>query len=232
MPLFVEIVQMESASTGSEQFMYRVGQLKEESNAFWDLEFKGYPGLRSVLDIPRLSMNTICCQRLTKSEVHHYYSLMKHVCPLVKDAISFTLITMIMLLDTSNLIEDVVTPLDVIDTSNSSIDSREVSTPSSSEVVDDSNGIVSSASECDNNIPQDKKHRETRETKAPNKEERFKSIKALQKYYVHLLRNRCVHLNIPKLRGMGDTDSDLKRTMLSLKQLAQYVPVLMCTQYH
>ena len=94
---------MESATSGAEQFMFRAGQLREESNIFWSLEFKHYHGLKSVLDIPFVSVNTVACNRLNPTQLEQYYGLTKHLKPLMGDTILFHLISMIMLLDTSNL---------------------------------------------------------------------------------------------------------------------------------
>ena len=94
---------MESATSGAEQFMFRAGQLREESNIFWSLEFKHYHGLKSVLDIPFVSVNTVACNRLNPTQLEQYYGLTKHLQPLMRDTILFHLISMIMLLDTSNL---------------------------------------------------------------------------------------------------------------------------------
>ena len=218
---------MESANTGREQFMCGMGQLTEESNVFWGQELEGYHGLRSVNDIPRLALNGTIqnLQGMTKCEFDHYHSLMKHICPLVEDATCFLLISVIMLLDISNLIEDGVTPLDVFITSNTSIDPSEVRTPSLSDVFDDGDEITYSAAAY---ITDRKKHCETHGKKKSRMEERFHEINALQRHYIHLLRNRCMHLNNPKLRRLWDTDMGLKRTMVCLKQLAQYERVVLC----
>ena len=85
--------------------MYIVGQLCESTNVFWELEFEGYHGLRSVNDIPKIGLDTVCCNRLTRSELDHYNGLLKHIAPLIRDAICFQLMSMIMLLDTSNIID-------------------------------------------------------------------------------------------------------------------------------
>ena len=218
---------MESEMTGTTQFMYCIGQLTVESDIFWDLEFKGYHGLESVNDIPKISTVNLCSQGLTKCELDHYYSLMKHICPLVKDAICFQLISMIMLLDTSSLIEDGVSTVDVMDTPNVSTDSREVNAPSLSHVFNDDEGNISATADYDNNISIGNNTCKPRENKKASIKERFQEINSLQKHYINLLRNRCMVLNNPKLRRLGDTDIGLKSTVLCIKQLAQYITVLM-----
>ena len=97
---------MESATSGAEQFMFRTGQLRHESNIFWSIEFKNYHGLKSVEDIPFVSVDTVACNRFTPPQLEHYFSLMKYVKPLMRDTVSFHLISMVMLLDTSNLTDD------------------------------------------------------------------------------------------------------------------------------
>ena len=193
------LLQMESEIKGAGQFMYCAGQLTVESNVFWDLDFKGYHGLGSVNDIPKLSMIHVCSPSLTRCELDHYYSLMKHVCPLVKDPICFQLLSMIMLLDTSSLIENDAVPLDAIGTSNCPNYPPEVNSSPCSYVV---------------------------EVKKPRIEERFQEIESLQRHYINLLRKRCMKLDNTKLKLLGDTDVGLKRTMHCVKQLAEYVPFL------
>ena len=69
--------------------MFMVGQLSEKINPFWELEFVGYHGLRSVNDIPKNSLKYVCCQRLSRSELGHYYSLLRNVTPIVRHPICF-----------------------------------------------------------------------------------------------------------------------------------------------
>ena len=80
---------MESATSGAEQFMFRTGQLRHESNIFWSIEFKNYHGLKSVEDIPFVSVDTVACNRFTPPQLEHYFSLMKYVKPLMRDTVSF-----------------------------------------------------------------------------------------------------------------------------------------------
>ena len=202
--------------------MYTIGQLREETNVCWDLEFKGYHGLLSVNDIPRMSATAFFRKGLTKPQLDHVFEIIKFIVPLMKDPICFQLITMIMLLDTSNLIENLVTPLNVVHTS---IQPAEVRILSLADVMYDSDEIPSPWNKCnDTNLSSNvvqKKSNALEEIRSRN-EKRFHEIRLLQKYYTQLLRNRCIHSNNPKLRRLGDTDLCFKRTVVYLKQLAQY----------
>jgi hypothetical protein len=68
---------------------------------------------------------------------------------------------------------------------------------------------------------------ELRKKKSPSMGERFKGIKSLQKFYILLLRKHCLTVSNTKLRILSDDDKALNRIMFCIKQLAQYVPVLM-----
>merc|ERR1712150_19791 len=52
--------KMFSSATGSEQFMYRVGQLSQESDITWHFDYVGYHGLRCVSDIRLISIENFC----------------------------------------------------------------------------------------------------------------------------------------------------------------------------
>ena len=97
---------MESASSGAEQFMFRTGQLREESNIFWSLEFKNFHGLRSVANIPFVSVDTVACNRFSPSQYEEYFNLIEYLKPIMRDTTSFHLISMMMLLDSSNITAD------------------------------------------------------------------------------------------------------------------------------
>ena len=62
---------MESAKNGAEQFMFRTGQLSEERNPLWHLDFKGYHGLRSVSDIPIITIfgEKLFCDQMSPKEL-------------------------------------------------------------------------------------------------------------------------------------------------------------------
>ena len=97
---------MESASSGAQQLMFRAGQLREDTNIFWGFTFKDYRGLRNVTDVPLISLCDLksgFVQRLTSNQLEHYRGLMGYLKPLMQDSICFQQISMVMLLDTSDL---------------------------------------------------------------------------------------------------------------------------------
>ena len=221
---------MESAADGRTQFMYSIGQLSEKYNLFWDQEFKGYHGLKSMDDIRRLSMNNLCCHRFGRTQLDHYYSLLKLVSPVVKDEICFQLMSMIMMFDTSNLIEDNISKLDTDEnlrcsplkplefdksTRQSSLDMN------SKTVLAVSNGINDTI-----NSNHDIAYNVISENRKANLQKGFDEIKGLQKRYIYLLHRHCMGQEDPRLRKLGDTDS-LQKTIDGFKQLAQLVPLLM-----
>ena len=157
----------------------------------WDSEFKGYRGLRSVSDLPRWSITRWFRKDLTKHELEQAMGIMKFIVPLMQDPISFQLVTMIMLLDTSDLIENVITHFDVVHTS---IQPSEVRILSLIDVMYDSDGAVSPGNKY-NDIASDLSQKKLKalEKISRCKEKRFHDIKMLQKHYVHLLRNHCIH---------------------------------------
>ena len=223
---------MESAISGKEQFMFLVGQLSEKVNPFWELEFIGYHGLRSVNDIPKNSLKYVCCQRLTRSELGHYYSLLRNVTPIVRNPICFQLFTMILLLDTSNLIDaDSTDDEECMDDNADYLEFIDEDTNPAIEHVPDDNSSTNGPPALISIGDQDRKDgRETQVTlkrKKPGMDERFKEIRQLQKHYITLLRNLCQKLNDPKIKAIGESDKALNKSILCMKQLAQYVPVLM-----
>ena len=184
---------MESASSGAEQFMFRTGQLREEFNIFWSSEFVNYHGLKSVSDIPFVSVDTVTCQRFNQSQLGHYQSLIKYLKPLMRDTISFQLISMIMLLDTSNITDG---------------DDLVSKTPGRSSVL----------------LPM---CREVPENNKALIQERFQGIKVLQKHYAHLFHNRCIQRKNEDLKGWGDTEEELNKTIKSIMHIAYYISLLL-----
>ena len=226
---------MESSTSGKEQFMYIVGQLCESTNVFWELEFEGYHGLRSVNDIPKIGLDTVCCNRLTRSELDHYNGLLKHIAPLIRDAICFQLMSMIMLLDTSNIIDcDDISSDDIEDNEYNALTvcQEDDSSPSMPKITFDESSEMKSSypiSSQDNKITcNNEKQVQVHTKQKPSAAERFKEINTLQKHYMYLLKTRCEQLDDTKIRKFVDPDKGgLRRTMLCFRQLAQYVPVLM-----
>jgi hypothetical protein len=191
---------MESASSGAEQLMFRTGQLREESNMFWSLDFKNYHGLQTVSDIPYVSINTVSCKRLEEKQLDQYRNLIKYLKPLVKDTICFQLIAMVMLLDTSDLMDYHYTPVDVC------------------------TNQISDGVQAPSYALQKRKKSNTYAFR--NMEQRFEEINALQKHYIKLFHNRCMYQDTSELRSFGETDERLNRTMMNIKEISYYIPLL------
>ena len=221
---------MESAADGRTQFMYSIGQLSEKYNLFWDQEFKGYHGLKSIDDIRRLSLNSVCGNRLSRTQLDQYYGLLKFVSPVVKDETCFQLMSMIMMFDTSNLIEDDITKLDIDETSRfSSLKSLEFD-KTTRQCSQDMNSktrftVINDANDT-NNSSNDIAYKVKSERKKANLQKGFDEIRGLQNRYIYLLHRYCMGLEDPRLRKLGDTDS-LRGTIDGLKQLSQPIPLLM-----
>ena len=219
------IFQLDSAATGREQFMYFFGQLNEQTNVLWWLDFEGYHGLRSVDDIIKISFKNVCCERLTKVELTRYYSLLKHVSPLMKNSVCFQLLSMIMLFDTSNLVdiemEDI--PSNIMEhdfeCSCSSLSSTYIGSGLNA------SKDISQRKYCGNSVADDKC--EIPQKKKPGLEERFKEINVLQKHYIELFKTHCERLDDPKINSLVENDKRINNIMLCLRQIAQYVPALM-----
>ena len=235
---------MQSAKNGAEQFMFRAGQLSEELNPFWHLEFKSYHGLRSVSDIPILTIfgEKLFCDQMSPNEIKETRNLIETLKPLMKDNICFHLICMIMMLDTSNLFEntlevslDISTKInnreiDYHDSKNcdipfSPLKSRIQESPVSSEPLFTHDKLH--CSKVDQNKIIDTKTSLTASSLTnTTTEERFRNIKTLQTHYIHLLQKYCSYSEDHEIRSFGRTDEDLKRTILFYKQLSHYVSII------
>ena len=83
--------------------MYRNGQLREESNPLWFLEFKGYHGLQSIDDFPMLTIDSVskgwAYEAVTKKQIIILKTSIKELAPLIRDTICFYLLTMVMMFD-------------------------------------------------------------------------------------------------------------------------------------
>ena len=176
-----------------------VGQLSEKINPFWELEFVGYHGLRSVDDIPKNSLKYVCCQRLSRSELGHYYSLLRNVTPIVRNPVCFQLFTMILLLDTSNLIDcDSCSDEEAMEDSDDYlefIDDENI--PAIENEQEELNSIhepSSMSNEKDHEKKSGKEIQIVHKQKKPNMNERFKEVRQLQKHYISLLRKFCQKL--------------------------------------
>ena len=189
---------MESASSGSEQLMFRTGQLREESNWFWSLDFKNYHGLKSVSDLPYVSIDTVSRKRFNSKQIEHYLKLMKYLKVLVKDTVCFQLISMAMLLDTSALMEKYGLSEDTCE----------------NELIH----VTQSSTDQSYHLHEINLYR--------NMEQRFEEIRALQKHYIKLFHNRCMYLDNSELINLNDTDQHLKRTMIIIKEISYYISLL------
>ena len=207
--------------------MFCFGQLNEKTNVIWSLDFEGYRGLRSVDDLVRLTMKNVCCERLTGAELTRYYSLVKHVTPLMQNSVCYQIICMVMLLDTSNLVdiemEDIPSNLMEHDFECSSS-----SSPSAYIKSNDVNAIKDTTQrKYGGNSKKDDSFMEMSKKKKPGLEERFKEIKVLQKHYIELFKTHCERLDDPKINSLVENDKRINNMMLCLRQIAQYVPALM-----
>ena len=207
--------------------MFCFGQLNEKTNVIWSLDFEGYRGLRSVDDLVRLTMKNVCCERLTGAELTRYYSLVKHVTPLMQNSVCYQIICMVMLLDTSNLVdiemEDIPSNLMEHDFECSSS-----SSPSAYIKSNDVNAIKDTTQrKYGRNSKKDDSFMEMSKKKKPGLEERFKEIKVLQKHYIELFKTHCERLDDPKINSLVENDKRINNIMLCLRQIAQYVPALM-----
>ena len=207
--------------------MFCFGQLNEKTNVIWSLDFEGYRGLRSVDDLVRLTMKNVCCERLTGAELTRYYSLVKHVTPLMQNSVCYQIICMVMLLDTSNLVDiemdDIPSNLMEHDFECSSS-----SSPSAYIKSNDVNAIKDTTQrKYGGNSKKDDSFMEMSKKKKPGLEERFKEIKVLQKHYIELLKTYGERLDDPKISSLVENDEMVNKTMFCLRQIAQYVPALM-----
>ena len=74
--------------------MYRNGQLREESNPLWYLEFKGYHGLQSINDFPMFTIDSVskgwgnnAYEEVTKKQIKILKTSVKELGPLIRDTI-------------------------------------------------------------------------------------------------------------------------------------------------
>ena len=86
--------------------MFRTGQLRNESNPFWHLDFKGYHGLDSKAQLPFYTLDNSDWKRLTRIQNSRLRDLITCLRPLMQDTILFYLLAMILMLDTKDLHEN------------------------------------------------------------------------------------------------------------------------------
>ena len=218
---------MQSATSGEEQFMFRVGLLRPESNVLWHHEFTGYHGLKSVSDIQFVTTEDVACGRLSQYDLNCCYSLAKRVSPLMANPISFQLITMIMLLDTSHVdvadhtIPETQNRFD--DDSLQSSSSFEECVPSLSELYFGNDISFQPRVECYKEGLTCGKNNKRRRQDA---KERFQGVKLLQGHYIHLLKVHCKYIGEANGGYLGNTDERLFETMDCIRKVAQYALAL------
>ena len=214
---------MQSATSGEEQFMFRVGLLRPESNVLWHHEFTGYHGLKSVSDIQFVTTEDVACGRLSQYDLNCCHSLAKRVSPLMANPISFQLITMIMLLDTSHVdvadhtIPETQNRFD--DDSLQSSSSFEECVPSLSEVYFGNDISFQPRVECYKEGLTCGKNNKRRRQDA---KERFQGVKLLQGHYMHLLKVHCKYIGEANGGYLGNTDERLFETMECIRKVAKY----------
>ena len=204
--------------------MFRVGLLRPESNVLWHHEFTGYHGLKSVSDIQFVTTEDVACGRLSQYDLNCCYSLAKRVSPLMANPISFQLITMIMLLDTSHVddadhtIPETQNRFD--DDSLQSSSSFEECVPSLSEVYFGNDISFQPRVECyKEGLKSNKRRRQ-------DSKERFQGVKILQAHYMHLLKVHCKYIGEANGGYLGNTDERLFETMDCIRKVAQYALAL------
>ena len=213
---------MESAASGAEQFMYRTGQLKEKSNIFWSQEFTGHHGLKCVSDIPFVTIDTVCRKKLSSVEYKHYQQLINYISPIMKDSICYHLISMIMLLDTTNIKDDDCGSLVYENVENTF---RNQSKPNFTDFDLDQSKVFDLNS--DDNVAVDLRSKDkATNTKRRTTNNAYLEIKTLQRHYIDLFHHRCLHLNYPDIISVGDTDEELKKTMSNIKCIEYYISLL------
>ena len=225
---------MLTAKSGAEQFMLRVGILRPESNILWDQEFIGYHGFRDVSDIPLTAIEHICGNRLPQYDLNCMSTLMKRLTPLMRNPISFQLITMIMMLDTHNILSDDTTFSEANHQSEDSFSHQPISSfeeyvPPLSEVHFGNDEIfqpnmTSSGQETNQN---DVKLLTIGERKRLAIKERFRGVQTLREHYMYLLKVHCKYIDEEKGGYLGNTNERLSETISCIRKLAQYMMLLM-----
>ena len=195
---------MLSARNGEEQFMFRAGLLRSESNILWRQEFVGYHGLQSVSDIPLTTLKVVSCGRLSEYDLECCSSLGKRLAPLMRNPISFQLITMIMLLDTSNMNTSNLTPFET-----------------QNQLDDGSTQSSASVEQCIPPIRETCFRNDLNDTGLTLKE-RFHGVRTLQDHYMHLLKVHCKFMGEENGGYLGNTDERLFETMECIRKVAEY----------
>ena len=221
---------MQSAKSGEEQFMLRVGIIRPEYDVFWRQEYVGYHGLKSVSDSSFVSTEMISCGRLTPYDLHCCSSLIKRVSPLMANPISYQLITMIMLLDTTNVsnTENTVHETRFDEDSSHSSSSFEECVPPLSEVYFGNDTPFQPRIQCSSKYkdPTDFTPMTSNARKKFCTKERFRSVIMLRDHYMHLLKVYCKYIGEARGGYLGNTDERLFETMECIRKVAQYALAL------
>ena len=225
---------MLTAKSGAEQFMLRVGILRPESNILWDQEFIGYHGFRDVSDIPYTAIEHICANRLPQYDLNCMSALMKRLTPLMRNPISFQLITMIMMLDTHNILSDELSLTESKHQSDDSFTHQPMSSfeeyvPPLSEVYFGNDEIfqpkmISSRKEPNQT---DVMRLTIGQRKKLAIKERFRGVQTLREHYMYLLQVHCKYIDEEKGGYLGNTNERLSETISCIRKLAQYMMLLM-----
>ena len=220
--------------------MYRNGQLREESNPLWFLEFKGYHGLQSIDDFPMLTIDSVskgwAYEAVTKKQIIILKTSIKELAPLIRDTICFYLLTMVMMFDSSDLNESKdqwddehpkysLEPVNM-DDNHRIKDISEIRTLTSSSSTSTTLGYGSNMESLSNENLCNVSFRQVKRCK-PNFHERFSGITNLRDVYLNLLMNRCKISGEPELKKFGDSNVEMNRAISSMKKIAKFMSILM-----
>ena len=219
--------------------MYRYGQLTEESNPLWYLEFKGYHGLQCLNDLPFIHVGSPAKkwrrEKYSKKQMAAVNQIIRELSPILRDSICFYLMTMVLMLDTSNLkdeqypvkYENPQYSLEPVNLDNSQFrtDSSKLQQP----VLSTSSGHfnkVEPASLLLNENSSDPLFQEKSEGRLEI-QQRFQEITRLRDNYLNLLQSRCKESSVPEIRQFADSHEGLNRAISSIKKLTGFVSMTM-----
>ena len=219
--------------------MYRYGQLTEESNPLWYLEFKGYHGLKCLNNLPFFNIENFCNKArrdiFSKEQIATANQMIRELTPIVRDSICFYLITMVLMLDTSNLKDKEypaenknpqysLEPVNLED-SQCKTDPSKLQHPVAStlsKTLNEVNPVVLSSNENSSNLSAEEKSEMRSEI-----QQRFQEITRLRDNYLNLLRTRCKESSNPEIRQFADSHEGLNRVISSIKKLTFFVSMTM-----
>ena len=145
----------------------------------------------------------------------------------MKDSICFHLLSMIMLLDTTNIKDDGDGSLVYENDTNEGTSHFQ----STNNLNESNRGQLKSFSliSFDNNALDLRSKSIDANNKRGTTNNSYLEIKTLQRHYIDLFHHRCLHLNNPALKSVGDTDEELKKTMSNIKCIEYYISLLVPT---